>query len=172
MTSLFAQLYLAIQDRIKTVVPDVKWIDQDLGQLEQYEVRPSVAFPCVLIDFGAAQYTDQSDDVQWVNVQIALRLGFAPFGSANGVSPQATKEHALEYYEIEQKLYEALQNFTANGCVQPMTRISATTEMREDTFRVRQLVFTTATEDDTARPVTTKVAAAMEVENKVLQSPH
>lgn len=150
MNSLFAQLYLAIQAHILATVPAIKWIDQDLGQLEMYEQRPAVQWPCVLIDFPVANYSNEGQLVQWADVNISIRLGFAPFASANSVAPDVSKENALQYYEIENDLVKALHGFTADDCVQPMIRINATTERREDAYRVRQLIFTTGTEDTTA----------------------
>lgn len=151
MTSLFAQLFLALQEKINTDVPEIKWIDQDIGQLDFYKERPPVVFPCVLIDFGASNYSNLSNSVQWADVQINIRLAFAPFASANSLAPDISKEHALQFFEIENKLFEALQFFTANEAVQPLIRISAATERREDPFRVREIIFTTGTEDDTAQ---------------------
>ncbi len=167
MISLFAQLFLAIQKQIMAEVPEIKYIDQDLGQLEIYEGRPAVAWPCVLIDFPDAQYSNHSELVQWADVNISVRLGFAPFSSANSLAPDISKEKALEYYEVENKLYEALQGFTADDCIQPMIRLRAGTETREDAYRVRQMMFTTGTEDDTAkRPVKMKTAT-LEIEGEL-----
>jgi hypothetical protein len=42
MTSIFAQLFLDIQQRIAAECPDIHWIDQDLGQ-DQSDTRPPVA---------------------------------------------------------------------------------------------------------------------------------
>lgn len=151
MQSLFGQLFLAIQEQIKTQVGAIQWIDQDLGQLDSFEIRPAVAFPCVLIDFVNTQYKEHMQNVQWADITVIVRLGFAPFSSANSATPDIPKEAALEYYELEHALFEALQGFTANDCVQPMIRVSAATERREDFLRVRELIFTTATEDDTIK---------------------
>lgn len=164
MTSLFAQLYLALQQQITANVPEIKWIDMDLGQLESYEERPAVQWPCVLIDFPAAQYSNNSDGVQWCEVNISIRLGFAPFSSTNHLTPDVSKENALQYFEIENKLYDALQGFTAGDCVQGLVRISAATERREDIYRVRELQFTTATEDDTAQNYHNKTEADLEMQ--------
>lgn len=164
MTSLFAKLYLALQTEIATQVPEIQWIDQDLGQLEAFDTRPSVAFPCVLIDFATTQYKDEGQGWQWADVTISLRLGFAPFSSANSIAPDISKEAALNFYEIEHKLCKTINGFTANNCVQPLVRISSSTEKREDFLRVREIIFTTATEDDSDADYTNKVKAPLELE--------
>lgn len=151
MKSVFAQLFLAIQEQIRDLVPEIKQIDQDLGQLEYYKERPALNFPCVLVDFPTAQFQDESQLVQLALLNVSLRLAFEPWSSASSEAPDVTKEDALEYYELELKLYAAMQGFDAEGCIQPLTRISVSTERREDVYRVREMLFTTATEDDTAK---------------------
>ena len=168
MTSLFAQLYLAIQAQIETLLDTegkkvIKWIDQDMGQLETYKERPSVSFPCVLIDFPTAQYSEEGEKVQWAAINISIRLGFAPFTSANSVAPDISKEAALQYYEIENALVACLYGFTAGDCVQPMIRVSAATERRDDSYRVREIMFSTATEDDTMKEAVNSVATSLVV---------
>ena len=49
-----------------------------------------------------------------------------------------------------------------------MMRISAATERREDAYRVRELQFTTATEDDTAKNPVNMKEADLEVTNEII----
>ena len=121
-----------------------------------------------LIDFPAARYSNNSDGVQWVEVTINVRLAFAPFGSTNQITPDVSKQKALEYFEIEHKLHAALQGFTAGYCVQGLDRFTAAAELRDDTFRVRMLQYSTATEDDTVQHYHNKVEADMEIEKEIV----
>ena len=43
------EIFIAVCDRLKTEVPQLRWIDAEEGQLNTGE-RPAVAFPCCLID--------------------------------------------------------------------------------------------------------------------------
>lgn len=167
MTSGFALTYLALQAHLQTNMPELVWIDQDLGQLETGYQRPAVSFPAVLIDFDSVQYKNLSQWVQWVDFNISIRLAFAPFDSANNHAPTASKEHALEYYEIEERLYKALAGFTANDTIQPLVRVAAATERREDTYRVRHIIFTTASEDATAQLPINMTAAQLQVASEI-----
>lgn len=168
--SYFGKLFLALSNHIKTQVPEIKWIDQDFGQLEQFEYRPAVNFPCVLIDFIMAQYTQLAELSQHGDVTIRLRLGFAPFSPGNAAAPLNVREKALEYYQIEQKVYEAVQGF-ATEYTQPLIRINAGTEQRVSAsnvadssgLRVRILDFSTQYEDDSKLPQYTKQAATLDI---------
>jgi hypothetical protein len=151
MDSFFAQVLVKLQDRIKEFVPEIRYIDQDLGQLEWYQDRPAVSFPCVLIDFNNTTYDQMQLDQQWGNASFTLRLGFPQYSSSNNLVPDTVKEKALQYYEIENRLYKAVQGYDADGLMQPCTRVNAASERREeDNFRVRVLTFTTTFQDDEA----------------------
>lgn len=164
LQSFFAQLFIKLQTRIQQKVPAIKWVDQDLGQLEWYEQRPSVAWPCVLIDFNSTTYDQMPGNEQWGNATFVLRLGFPAFSAANSATPQATKENGLQYYELEQLLYQAIQGYDADGLIQPATRLSAYTEKREgDNFRIRALVFNTTFQDDSATALISSVPGSLDL---------
>jgi hypothetical protein len=151
LKSFFAQLFISLQTKILADLPEIKWVDQDLGQLESYEVRPPVLFPCVLIDFDNTTFDQMQQDRQAGNCSFTLRLGFPAFSPAHSAAPESAKEKALQYYEIENRLYALVQGFDADGIMQPATRVSVQTERREeDSLRVRVMTFTTAFEDSTA----------------------
>lgn len=168
LESLFAQIFIELQKKIAADVPEVKWVDLDVGQLESYEVRPKVQFPCVLIDFPGATYSNLSQNVEWWDGNINIKLGFDPFSETSSITPDAVKFQGLEYFEIEHKLYKSLKSFTAAGNIQPMCRISAVTENRDDTFRVRDIAFTSAAEDEAAQTDPGTTAAGLLVENQII----
>lgn len=165
VSSFFSQLFLAIQTQIKSAVPAIAWIDLDLGQLEHYDVRPAVAFPCVLVEFPDATYKELGDRDQWGEPVIQLRLGFAPFSSANSAAPVAAQEQALQHYELENQVFAALHGWTPeyNGApiAQPLIRTRMATEQRNDPYRVRVNHYWTAYEDDGAMPERTTIKANM-----------
>ncbi len=142
-------------------VPEIKYIDFDLGQLDYYETRPMVSFPCVLIDFTNAEFTNEGQHVQWANIVIHFKIGFSPFSSATSFSPDISKEKALEFFEIENKLYTQLQGWKPTMEVsgneveicQELIRTSASTEKRNDPFRIRLMRMVTAGEDSGAKDV-------------------
>ena len=167
--SLYANLYTALQKRIKEQVKEIAWIDLDLGQLEIADEieRKRVKFPCVLIDFPTASYKDESKGVQWVDINISVRLATAPFSSTSGATPTQVQEKGLSYFELENKLYVVLQGFDCDENVQGLSRVSVATEQREDTIRVREMMFTTATEDESAQDYENVIAAPLQIDNEL-----
>lgn len=163
--SYFGELYLQLSQHIKTQMPNIRWIDQDFGQLEEFDLRPEVSFPCVLIDFSDAEYEELSSLSQTGTVMISLRLGFAPFSSANQLSPTNVKVKALEYYNLEQQLYEAIQGFETDFTT-PLIRKRAASEKRQDALRIRVLNFTTSYEDYSAAQQPNKQVVALSIETQ------
>lgn len=161
----FGQLLIELSDHIKTEVPVLRMIDQDLGQLEEDDYRPKCAFPALLIDFAATTYSELSDLAQMGDVTLVLRLAFAPFSSSEQKAPMNVRQKALNYYALEQKLFEAVQGWN-NEFTQPMIRVGADTERRNDSLRVRVLTFTTNYEDYSKLPMTNKVAAPLDLESE------
>jgi hypothetical protein len=165
MNNYFAQLYLDLSSHLNAQVPELRWIDQDFGQLEHFQIRPEVSFPCALIDFLSGTYSELAGVTQFGEVMVSIRIGFAPFSSSYHAAPDNVKEKALEYYNLEQKVYKAVQGWTpvADGIQysQPFIRQSVMTEQRDgdqNALRVRVLTFATAYEDNSAATVTTTEA--------------
>lgn len=153
-TNFFASLLNDLMDYLPTKVPAIRWIDQDFGQLENFDMRPALLFPCVLIDFGTTTYTPNMRKSQIGNLTITFRLAFAPFTASHSLAPTLVREQALEYYGIEQDLYTALQGY-ATAYSSTLTRLSASTELRSnDTLRVRSIQYSTIFQDFTATPPT------------------
>ena len=150
MNSFFANFYLDLCERIRTAVPDVKWIEQDFGQDIFDKWRPNVAFPAVLVDFPSARYSAEGGLSQFCEVSVSIRLLVAPFSQSYDAAPLKVKKEALQYFEIEQQLVEALHGWTPDdGYCQPMVRSSITSNNRNDIgLRIRNLSFTTAYEED------------------------
>jgi hypothetical protein len=107
--NFFGQLYVDLSTHLKASVQKLKWIDMDFGQLEHFEYRPDVAFPCALVDYPAANFSNGAELSQFGEVLIQIRLGFAPFSHSHTVAPLDVKEKALDYFTIEQEIFEALQ---------------------------------------------------------------
>jgi len=163
MQDFFGTLYIALSNYIKTNVPEVRWIDMDFGQLEHFEYKPEVSFPCVLIDFPQANYSNTSNLSQVGEVKVQFRLGFAPFSKSYQAAPEDVKEKGLAYFAIEQRLFEVIQGWS-NEFTQPFIRESALSEQRDNDdqgLRVRVLTFNTAYEDNSALPLREKKKAGL-----------
>ncbi len=139
MTSPFATLFLALQSRITEQVPDIRFIDQDWNQLDFDP--PPVSYPCLLIDFSETAFTQMQGSQDGTFI-LRLKLIYRSFTATSNITPVANRQDALEFYELEHKLYLALQSWTnSSALVNALIRKSAATDKRDDGLRVRVIDF-------------------------------
>jgi len=162
--AILAQIFIAIQERIATEVPEIKFIDQDLGQLEYYKDRPAVAFPCVLLDMADIQPTDNSGNSQIVTVTLEVRLAIAAYVEATRYFSRQHKETALNYYNVEHRINKALHGWYIDGLFNALDRVRIKTERREDNLRVRVISYQFAYMDNTAMRVPFQTIATPDLE--------
>lgn len=147
MKSLYNRLLIALQAHLGDLF---RYIELDLGQLEIYEQRPAVAFPCCLVRF-AGRYEDRQLNTQINNFTLTCKLGFDVYGNSSNLTPEAAREKALSYFETEQELYLKLQGWKADGLLTTgLTRISDADQYGEDGMRKRLVTFTGSFADESA----------------------
>jgi hypothetical protein len=146
MDSFYAKLYTDLQERIKNTVEEIDWIEQDFGQDTLDEWRPNVSFPAVLIDFPQTNYSEIGGINQSATVIVSLRLLFAPFSQSYEDAPIEVIEDALQFFEIENKIVNALQGWAPsdNYCQPLLRRSAASNNNNRRGLRIRNLSFATA----------------------------
>lgn len=157
--SPFGNLYLRLKDRLKDNAPSIRWIDQDFGQLDHFELRPAVSFPCTLIDIDETAFDESggSELCQLGEGIIKVRIGLDIQAGTNHLAPDSSIDDGLNCYELEQEVFEALHGYSADN-FKKLIRVSAVTEKRNDQYRVRVLRFKVSMEDKSARPKKTVIA--------------
>jgi hypothetical protein len=159
MDAILANVFLTVQTQLATI-PDLKFIDQDLGQLDfddELDKSP-VKFPCALFDMVDIQYTDNAEDSQLATAILELRLGLTAYAAATHYyQNNSHKENALFYFNLEHTVNKALHGWSDDMYFNPLSRISAQTEKRKDNIRVRVLRYAFGFTDNTAMPVYTQL---------------
>jgi hypothetical protein len=143
-------LFKSIQDRLKSEVPELRWIDMDKGQLDYFE-RPPVSFPCALISVQLPRTVDLGAKKQKCDALIVIRLGFDFSGNTSHVTPETALEKSLEYFDLVEKVYEALQGYQ-ESTYNNLSRQSLREEKRPDMIKVVNIPFITSFVDFRANP--------------------
>lgn len=152
-----ANLFQLLIERLNDKVPEIRFIEQDIGQLENYEIRPPVSWPCCLIDMEEFKYSDaQNVHTQIAEGIVSLRIGLVKYTDSHNLNSEVVRENALQYYEVEHKVFKALHGWNPAGFGKLLRRASAT-ERREDDIRVRINKFAVSFTDESAKPVTQKI---------------
>ena len=139
MKQLFKDISAAIG-----AVAGIRWVDFDLGQLEQEE-RPPVSFPCALVGFDSATFTDLGASAQQGNLTISIRLAFNVFERTHSKAATAYRDVGLAHLDTLQSVHNALQGLSGEG-FNSLTRTSFVNEKRMD-LRVYQLTYATVTDE-------------------------
>lgn len=144
-----SNLLLKIQQRILANVPEIRWIDLDLGQLENDSIRPPVAFPCTLLQVSGVTYKDMQGNQQLATATVQIKIGFDSVSQMSNGTPLAYQEDALTHYEIARKVALWLNNWIADGILcKDFTRVSQANENREIGLRVSTIQFVCQWIDD------------------------
>lgn len=131
-----AQLLDNIINYLRDELVWLKYVNINLRQLDSYEVRPAVDFPCCLVDLIEVQY-DQRQDGQHGNLQLRLTLGFDVLQDTSGLAPDAIRQAGLDYFDKESEIYQKMQYYAAGGLVfNDFIRLREATQQRDDAFRV------------------------------------
>ena len=161
MNSPFANLFLAIQQRIADQVTAITFIDQDLGQLST-GTTPAVSWPCVLIDIEDFKFSVLGENAQLSEGVISLKLGFTTTSSSEEATPLTYRQNAIAFYDIEWNLHKALQGWSPGDEYGYLSRIHAFTEHRKDAIRLRHISYHIAFEDYSTANTETLVVATIE----------
>lgn len=133
-------LYTAIKTHIKNNVPEIRYINMDLGQLEFYELRPKLSFPALLIDFGELRFEPLGDGSQMAYGNIIMRLALGSYSDISSLAPQPVLDKGVAFLSLEQKLHQAIQGQELEY-FSSLMRIGSSTEKREDEYRVRTMTY-------------------------------
>jgi hypothetical protein len=164
----FGQLLIDLSDFIAAQVPEIKWIDQDLGQLDIFEYRPDVAFPAILIDFDTTNYEGLGELAQLGMPRVTLKLVTCPFSGSYQSAPIGVRQKAVNYYALEQKIFNVLQGWYTDYTT-PFTRVAADTNQKTiPGLRIRDMAFTTSYQDFSAMPMTSKQHSSLQIDTNLL----
>lgn len=132
------EIYLAIMAAIEAKVPEIRWIDFDLGQLDEGN-NPPLSWPCVLLGFGAGDYTDLSPEADAGSVSIEVRIGFKLLERTHSKANTGYRNQALEYLDVVEAVRLAIVALKGDTFT-PMSYRSSVHERRAD-YRIWNLGF-------------------------------
>ena len=130
-------IFKDITARLDTV-KSLKWVDEDKGQLN-FE-RPPVLFPCALVDIQLPRPENLNSKIQKSDLLITVRLAFDFGGNTSSITPVSARNKSLEYYDIVQEVYKALQGWATTE-INPLERKGFHQEKRPDGYKVIAMPF-------------------------------
>lgn len=139
-----ASIFVALCDHLTKEVPELRWIDEDEGQLNTPQgERPAVDFPCCLIDIQYPSCRDADETEQLVTASITLKLAFLQMGATNNKAPEPVRSRALERLGIVECVQNCLQGWTAEETISPLSRKSARASVMTNKTKMYTVVYET-----------------------------
>ena len=127
-----------IQTRLDTVT-DLKYIDEDWGQLDYYSPNFPVQWPCVLIDITNAGYSNIGMDRsvkpmqrQQADAQISFTVANLKLTNTSAKAPVMQKDNAWSIWDLIEEVHEKLQGFSPEVYAGKLIRTSLQRVKRDD----------------------------------------
>jgi hypothetical protein len=148
--SYYKELYQAISETLEAMQdancdPIFRWIDFDLGQLE--EDTPPVSYPCALIGFDDLNdISDYTNGSQQGTQFVTIKLAFKKFERTHSKTTPQYREEALSHLDAVSLVHKALNNLEGE-CFNTLSRTGMSQDKRLD-LRVYSLQYATRIFDD------------------------
>ena len=135
------EFFIAICDKLEAEIPELRWIDQEEGQLSV--PQPPVAFPCCLVDISYPSCETHMGGKQKIRAQVQLKVAFVSNGQTNAAAPASVREKALKRLDTLNEIHQTLQWWNADGLFNPLRRIRCVPEKRTDGLKVYNVTYET-----------------------------
>ena len=103
-----------IQDALSTI-PELRYVDEDWGQLDDYSPNPPTQFPLALIDIGNLQFSDIGKDRtatpqnrQMATGTIVISIANLKLTNSSARAPQTQKDKAWSIWDIVESVHAKL----------------------------------------------------------------
>lgn len=154
------EIITAVMQRLKDEVPELRWIDINIGQMATE--NPPVDYPCALVDIPCTDYSDAGGRVQLGKVTLEVELYFIVRTPMNMAAPEAIRQQSLSHFGLATQVYKALQGFSGES----FTALSRKRATRTKDYYPRsfQLSFECSVKDSSAAPVRIKLNVPPRIE--------
>ncbi len=133
--------FLSVQTRLKDKVSELKYIDENWGQLDFYGEKAPVKYPAALIDIGSINWINKSQKQQLGVGELIVTLYDMKLTRTSNAAPSAQKEAAFSIYSTLRKIHLALHGWVAENTTGSLVRVSNKRAVRDDGINEYATVF-------------------------------
>lgn len=135
-------------------ITDLKFVDEDRGQLDTYSMSFPVKWPCALIDISEIIYSDIGVDRtatprnrQMGNYQVTIRVANMKLTKSSAKAPAGQKADFNAIHGIIQKIHEKLQGHEAAPKSGDLIRSKRTRVKRDDGVQQYDIIYSASMTD-------------------------
>lgn len=133
-----------------------RYIDEDWGQLDEYNPNPPTKWPCALVDIVEAKPTQAGNKTQLLQCNVLIRIAAYRLNPSSQGAPAAKRDKAEQLFSIAQGIFAQLHGWHKQGSnYGSLSRTGFRRMRRDDGIREYQVLFSTALKDNDASPQTT-----------------
>lgn len=140
----------AVMNRISDTEPNLKYIDQDWGQLDYFANHPPVKFPCALVDISRIPWSNEGRQIQYGLVEISVSISNARLSNSNLRAPEQQRFNAGAIWTILENVHKALHGWSAGDRFSALIRTSTRRIKRDDGIQEYEVIFTCQAYDASA----------------------
>jgi hypothetical protein len=126
------QLLTALQQRLAQEVGQLKYVDEDWGQLDYYSTHPPVQWPCCLLDISSVQWSNQGKLQQLGTATIAITIAQLRLTNTSAQAPATQRSEVWAIHGILQSVHQALHGYQPTGAGSCLYRRSTQRQKRDD----------------------------------------
>ena len=162
----------AIQERLTSEVPALKYLAEDWGQLDYYAENPPVKFPCGLLELQQAQWQNQGQKVQDGVLNISLRVADLMTQNPSYRASAAQKLREGEIWMVLANIHKALHGWRPQTLPEfgALTRTSTRKVKRDDGIREFEVVYACLCSDADAMDELYHSAPVLEIDAKTTEA--
>ena len=142
-----------VQFKLQQSVPELKYVDEDWGQLDYFSSNPPVKWPCALIDITNASWSNTLKTVQMGLVQIKIRVADLRISNTSGRAPQNQKDKSFAIFDLLKSIHKSLHGWTGHKHYSALIRTSSTRLKRSDGIRIYEITYTTELIDNSTEVI-------------------
>ena len=127
-----------IQSRLETV-SDLKYIDEDWGQLDYYSPNFPVQWPCVLIDITNMEYSNIGRDKKVTPIQrqqsdvvFSFTVANLKLSNTSAKAPLTQKDNAWSIWDLIEEIHKKIQGFNPEVYAGKLIRTGCVRVKRDD----------------------------------------
>ncbi len=131
-----------IMERLTEKEPNIRYMDEDWGQLDYYNDNPPVRWPALLLELQGANWLNQSQKVQDAPLMIALTVADVKSTNTSLRAPATQKATAAAIWIVLENIHKALQGWKpADRQFGALSRVSTRRVKRDDGIRQFEVVY-------------------------------
>ncbi len=147
------ELLNSIQTKISEIT-EIKYIDENWGQLDYYSAYPPTQWPCCLIDISDIQYSNIGIDRnktpiqrQMGNCVIKITIANIKLTNTSQRAPIRQKQDAWKVWELIEQLHQKLHGFVPIKNTSALIRQNLQRTLRDDGIQEYTITYQTETQN-------------------------